>query len=77
MSSLGTNLKRMAVKIIAREGQSCTVSFVDSDGTYDPSTGTNTPAAVIDKTVKVVNHKPFFFFKLLKKFCRALMKLNN
>ena len=36
-----------------------------------------TDIPMIDKTVKVVNHKPFFFFKLLKKFCRALMKLNN
>ena len=38
----------------SREGQSCSVTFVDNTETYDPSTGTNSAATAVTVSSKVV-----------------------
>ena len=51
---LSTNLAAMAKRKITREGQSCTVYFMDkSADDYDPSTGTNTPSAPVAVASKI------------------------
>lgn len=52
LMSLSENLLRMAQKILSREGQTCSIKFKDVNGTYDPNTGTNTPAADEVREVK-------------------------
>lgn len=48
------SLKAIADRMIAQEGQSVTVGFLGQSGTYDPTTGKNTPAATVSITSKAV-----------------------
>ena len=50
-----TALQYMAQRLIAQEGQDCTVYLVDmGEGNYDPVTGTNTQAAPTKVDTKAV-----------------------
>ena len=42
--SLATNMSKMAIKILSREGSTMSLHIQDMNGTYDPETGTNTTA---------------------------------
>ena len=53
MSSMSTNLLRMATQILSREGQTCELKFKDINGVYDPNTGTNTRLPDDVRTVKI------------------------
>lgn len=53
-------LKRMADNMIVREGQTVTVNFIGQSGTYDPTTGKNTPAA----TVPITSYAVFLDYAL-------------
>lgn len=48
------SLKAMADRMIAQEGQSVTVGFLGQSGTYDPTTGKNTPTATVSIPSKAV-----------------------
>ena len=51
---LSTEMKRMALKILSREGSVMNLHFQDMNGTYDPETGTNTTIPDVVIPVKVV-----------------------
>ena len=53
-------LALMASDIIKKEGQPVTVSFIGQSGSYDPTTGKNTPAA----TVPITSYAVFLDYAL-------------
>ncbi len=53
-------LKKMADKMIVREGSPVTVYFIGQSGTYDPTTGKNTPSV----TLSVLSYACFLDYAL-------------